>query len=129
MQADPADMLCDALQTGYLEANWPTAEAVRHVGAGGAATDSSTRVLVADDTPTAPLLHKHFADVLLRVTVIGVGRTHTRAVAAGCADWIKAPRRVAGMRVRNVSTLAEGRGRSTGNDLVFFTVPAIVRPI
>jgi len=128
IQRDTAEILRAQLGGQYLAAVWPGVEAVLHVEDDWRATDSSVKVLVADDSPPTPLLHKYFAEPLLRVTVIARGRTQARAIAAGCADWI-ATVRLPGIRINNVSTLAEGRGRSTGNYLVFFTVPATVRPV
>jgi hypothetical protein len=129
MQRDATKEIQEALQP-HLDTRWPaiTVESVLHVEDDWRATDSSVKVLVANDSPPTPLLHKHFAEPLLRVTAIGRGRTQTREIAADAADWISRLR-IPGIRINNVSTLAEGRGRSTGNALVFFTVPAIVRPV
>lgn len=125
-QRDPAGDLLDAM-IEHLE-DRPAIEPVLEVDSTWVAGEDSIKVLIADDTPNAPLLHGHFAEVLLRVTVIARGRSEARSIAAGLADWVRTSARLSGVRINNVSTLGEGRGRSTGNALVFFTVPAIVRP-
>lgn len=128
MQRDAASAVMDALQEGYLDALTPTVEAVLEIDSTWAATDQIRRVLVADDSGPAPLRFGCLAEPLLRITAIGRGRTATRALAAGCADFIPQID-VPGIRLKSPSTLAEGRGTSTGNYLVFFTVPAITRPV
>lgn len=127
-QRDIADELCTRLQAEYLDDLWPIAQAVLHVEETWVATGDSVKVLIADDSPPTPLLHRHFAEPLIRVTTIARNRTQARQIATGVADWF-GTLRIPGIRLKAVSTLAEGRGRSTGNMLVFFTVPAITRPV
>lgn len=92
------------------------------------ATDDTWQLLVADDGGGA-LLHGHFAEPTIRVCAIGAGRTATRALAAGAADHLQTHGAAGVARLSGVTTLREGKDRTTGNVLVFFTMLAIVRPL
>lgn len=84
-------------------------------------------VLVADDGGPN-LLHRVFAQPLIRVSCYAPGRSAARGRAATIADWMMTSRIAGVARVRNVSTLLTGRDTDTGARFASFTAPVYTRP-